>query len=231
MKFLTICTFLILSGTLANAASSVDDKEKFLITVTRFESAILKLNKKIDKQKATRLGTLIAIESKKRNIDPRVFLAIIDRESSFNQKALGKNLDKKTKKVLSVDVSLAQINSKSWCPVRFKKNTGKDLDVKKLKENDAYAIWAMGEILSFLKKSDQKLKKHDKWWFANYHSFTPEIKHLYISDLCKSFKRLKPYGKNLLKDMPEVTKLAGLYLEKNKVELASSNGGMYESKD
>jgi hypothetical protein len=229
MKFLTILTFLFLSGASAFAESSVDAKEKFLITVTRFESAILKLNKHIDKKNATRLGTLIAIESKKRHIDPRVFLAIINTESSFNQKALGKNIDKKTKKVTSIDISLAQINSKAWAPERFKSKTGKNLDPKKLKENDSYAIWAMGEILSHLKPdSSKKSKFKDKWWFANYHSYTPEYKKEYISSLMKSFRQLKPFGRDLLKDMPEIDQLVAISNKRNEIEIASFKGGTYE---
>jgi hypothetical protein len=120
---------------------------------------------------------------------------------------------------------LAQINSKAWSPERFKKNTGKALDLKKLKENDAYAIWSMGEILSFLKKNHTK---RDKWWFANYHSATPEFKHLYVVGLCKSFKKLKPFGSNLLKDMPEISALVQLHLDGKKVELASSKESNYD---
>lgn len=218
MKILTILSFLFLSATAASA-NSLDDKENFLITVSRFESAILKLNKHINKNNATRLGTLISIESKKRKIDPRVFLAIINTESSFNQKALNKN------KNGSVDVSLAQINSGAWTPKRFKEKTGKTLDLKRLKENDAYAIWVMGEILSLLKNN---FARKDKWWFANYHSATPSFKRLYITRLCHSFKQLKPFGRNLLKDMPEIKSLASLH-QINPVEFASSNNrGPYE---
>jgi hypothetical protein len=224
-----ICTLLLLSPILS-FGNSLNDKERFLITVSRFESAIQKLNKNIDKKNATRLGTLIAIESKKTKIDPRIFLAIINTESSFNQKAFNKNKDKFTGKVNSVDVSLAQINSKAWSEKSFKFRTGKNLDSKKLKENDSYAIWAMGEILIHFKKENMKFnpKHRDKWWFANYHSYTPQYKKQYISSLMRSFRQLKPFGRNLLRDMPELNQLSKIHSENSSVEVASS-GGLYET--
>lgn len=196
---LLISTFLYSNLAIANSISKefnpIKTKERLLLTIKKVEKAITILNPKINKKKATRLATLVSIESKKNKIDPRVILAILNTESSFNQNAINKN-NNGTK-----DISIAQINSKAWNPIDFERRTGSSLDLKRLEQDEAYAISRMSLILSHLKEN---FSKSDKWWFARYHSSTPEYKDAYLKKLVQNFKLLKPFGKNLLKDMPEI---------------------------
>lgn len=212
--------FGLLSTVAAHADASESQfnaKEGFLITISRFESAILKLNNRLTHKQATRLATLIAIESKKNGLDPRIVLAILNTESSFNQKAVSS----------TGDLSIAQMNPKVWTPKMFQSRTGQTIEWSRVKKDEAYAISRMVLILSWLKNS---FSKHDKWWFARYHSATPEFKNIYIVKLTKNFKILKPFGRNLLRDMPTVKSIAQIpNLETKDLKLAELGINKYEA--
>jgi soluble lytic murein transglycosylase-like protein len=189
-------------GATQETSESTSIKQGFVKTVVKFETAIMKLNNNIDQKEATRLATIIAIESKKENIDPRIVLAILNTESSFNQAAVS----------LTGDISIAQINPRVWSVQRFKKKIGRDLNHKRLRKDEAYAISRMCLILSYLKKT---FATKDKWWFARYHSSTPVYKSEYIGQLMISFRKLKPFGNTLLKDMPSLEHIATIRSRKN----------------
>lgn len=131
-----------------------------------------------------RIATAVAIVSRINNIDPRIMLAIIKVESSFNQHA----------KSPTNDFSIAQINYKVWSK-SFPKLKFAPLNINQLKEDEIYAIYRMGEILGYIKK-ERGLK--DKYWFAEYHSSTPKYKNQYIKLLKPSLKKIIKYKiKNL----------------------------------
>jgi hypothetical protein len=212
MKKLFLLIFLLLISQTVFATESSDlmvhSKNNFVKTIAKFESAILKLNKRLKPAKATRLATLIAIESKKSKLDPRLLLAILSTESSFHQEVVSP----------THDISIAQINLKSWSPKKFKERTGYDLDPKRLKKEEAYAISRMCLILLYLKDN---YGDSDKWWFARYHSATPQYKKDYIRQLTARFKILKPFGNTLLKDMPPIEHLAKMRTSGSELAMAS----------
>jgi hypothetical protein len=209
IKNFLLVSSLVFSGNAFAYSPQIDKtalvKEGFVKTIAKFETAIIRLNHKLDKKEATRLATIIAIESKKENIDPRIILAILDRESSFNQDAVNP---------VSGDISIAQINPRVWTPTRFKDKIGHEMNHKRLKKDEAYAISRMCLILSYLKRT---FGHKDKWWFARYHSSTPGFKNEYIGQLMISLRKLKPFGNTLLKDMPSLADIAKIHPKKNKV--------------
>jgi hypothetical protein len=168
-------------------------KNDFKRVIFRIERAILTLNPSIQKNKARRLSAIVAINSVKYKIDPRIILSVLNVESAFNQSAVSE----------TNDISIAQINLNVWTPAFFKEKTGKGLDVKRLKKDEAYAISRMCLILKYYK---QKFP-NDKFWYARYHSSTPKFKSAYISRLIKNVKKIKHLGSNLVKDMPKISDL------------------------
>lgn len=151
---------------------------------------------KLPNRERMRFATLITLSCKKYEIDPRIMISILKVESDFNQKAISN----------TGDYSVAQINFKIWAK-NFRKLDRAPLQFERLKSDDAYAIFRMGEILAELQKQHSK---HDKLWFARYHSNTPHFKNLYVGRLKKNFKKLIPYGPNLIKKLPKYDSLTAL---------------------
>lgn len=116
-------------------------------------------------------------------------ISILKVESDFKQRAVSN----------TGDYSVAQINFNIWAK-NFRKLDRAPLHFERLKEDDAYAIFRMGEILSELQKD---FSKSDKFWFARYHSNTPKFKNLYISKLQVHLKKLLPFGPNMLDSLPK----------------------------
>lgn len=168
-------------------------KTKLDVIVDKVDKAIYEIIKLPDLERK-RFATIITLSCKKYDIDPRIMISLIKVESDFKQKAISH----------TGDYSVAQINYKVWVK-RFKQLDRTPLHYEKLKEDDVYAIFRMGEILAELKKD---FSKKDKMWFARYHSSTPYFKEKYISRLKPLFKKLIPFGPNLLKDLPEYQKIA-----------------------
>lgn len=164
-------------------------------TIAQVDKAIYEIIKLPDRERK-RFATLITLSCKKYNLDPRIMISILKVESDFNQKAISS----------TGDYSVAQINFKIWAK-NFRKLDRAPLHFERLKEDDAYSIFRMGEILAELQKNHSK---HDKMWFARYHSNTPFFKNKYISRLKTHFKKLLPYGPNLLKKLPDYDTLTAL---------------------
>ena len=199
LKFMkqTFVVFILMIST--TAFSNQDDselriKKSFIKTVHKVEKAVLKLNKKVTPKKATRIATLVAVEAKRHRQDPRLILSILNVESGFNQNAVSK----------THDISIAQINPKKWTPSFFKEKTGADLDLKRLKKDEAYAISRMCFILDYLKAN---YGEKDRWWFARYHSATPKHKREYLRLLAANYKLLKYMDRDLLQEMPSLEDL------------------------
>lgn len=207
--FLAILLFTVQSGFVFPKEHSThlinkgSTEEGFLRVISRIERAILTLNPKLNKKYAKKLSIIVAINSRKYNLDPRLLISIMNTESSFNQKAVSS----------TNDISIAQINLAVWTPSFFKKKTGKDLDVKKLKEDEAYAISRMCLILLFYKNEFPT----DKTWYARYHSGTPKYKRLYLHKLYKNAKKIEPIGKNLLAGMPTLSEIKYAYSAEREV--------------
>lgn len=108
------------------------------------------------------IAASVLVHSKKKNINPKVVLAILMTESTFNQDAVS----------ATGDYGIGQINPKVWSQefVRLKK---KPLNEARLKSCVDYAISRTVEILSIVKKEE------DPFWIGRYHSKTPSLKKLY----------------------------------------------------
>jgi hypothetical protein len=173
--------------------ASKKTKYEFKKAASRIEKAILTLNPSVNPKKARRLSAIVAINSVKYKIDPRIMLSILNVESSFDQSAVSS----------TNDISIAQINLNVWTPSFFKNKTGKPLDVKRLKRDEAYAISRMCLILNYYKGKFP----NDKFWYARYHSSTPKFKSAYLSKLIKSVKKIKFLGSDIIKDIPKFSDL------------------------
>lgn len=114
--------------------------------------------------------------SKKFQVDPKIFVAIISTESNFNNAAVS----------VSGDLSLAQINTKVW-DVEFKRLGLGKIDKKLLKADEAYALDKMGAILSLLKN---RHGKKDAKWYAIYHSRTKKFKNIYDGKIQERFRTI-----------------------------------------
>lgn len=184
------------SGTVGpkkSGSSHSQVKDNFKKVIYRLEKAILTLKPSIDRPKAKRLSAIIAVNSVKYKIDPRIILSVLNTESSFNQNAVS----------YTNDISIAQINLKVWTPKFFKEKTGRNLVVSRLKKDEAYAISRMCLILSYYKEKFP----NDRFWFARYHSSTPKYKSIYLSKLMKNIKKIRHLGSNLVKEMPNISEL------------------------
>lgn len=117
-------------------------------------------------------------------ISPQIFVSIIDTESNF-----------KNDKISSTgDLSLAQINVDVWNK-EFNRMNIKLINKKQIKNDLHYSIMKMGEILSIIKK---RYAKHDRFWYARYHSNTHNNKSIYLNKLEYRFKLLAN-SKSLIK--------------------------------
>lgn len=153
-------------------------KLEIIENTEKTDQAISKLIKMPELQRK-RIAVLINMASLEYNLDPKLFLAIIYVESRFDQNATNK----------TGDFSLAQINYKVWKKGFPKLNLG-HLNFTKLKEDEAYAIYRMAQILSYLKEN---FSKKDPYWFALYHSATPKFKQKYIQLLKNPIKKIQSY--------------------------------------
>lgn len=167
-------------------------QEQFQNTVQKVDEAIYSVIKLPDRERV-RFATLITLSCKKYKIDPRIMVSILKVESDFKQKAVSN----------TGDYSVAQINFKVWAK-NFRKLDKDPLHFQRLKEDDAYAIFRMGEILNDLQSN---FSKKDKFWFARYHSNTPKYKNVYIKKLQVNLKKLLPYGPDLLSELPSYEKI------------------------
>lgn len=108
-------------------------------------------------------------------------------ESLFDQKAYNP----------SGDHSIAQINYKIW-KEEFDKLDRPVLMYKRLKKDDAYAIFRMAEILDI----ERKRYKGNKWYLT-YHSKTKKYRDKYEVRYNKEFDKLKVFGNDIMKYFPK----------------------------
>ena len=169
--------------------------ERLNSTVLKIDEMIFNIIKLPDRERK-RFATLITLSCKKYNLNPKIMISIIKVESDFKQKAVSN----------TGDFSIAQINYKIWVK-RFRQLDRSPLDFERLKEDDAYAIFRMGEILAELKKHHEKTDQH---WFARYHSNTPVFKNRYIKNLEKNLKKIEHYKDDMLAQLPDYEIIASL---------------------
>jgi hypothetical protein len=112
-------------------------------------------------------ANIIESASKHYHIEPQIIVALIDTESNF-----------KAEKVSTTgDLSIAQVNVDVWNK-EFERMKLPLIKKHKLTNKDqTYAVFTMAQILSILKK---RHLKHDRRWYARYHSNTTKYKHEYL---------------------------------------------------
>ena len=162
MRYLFLLLFLT-TNTLAFSKNSISND-------------IRKLKKMKNKHNKI-ITNLVYKTSKKYELNPKIILAILKLESNFEQS--GMNKYKCDGKKECGDFSIAQINYKTW-----KKSANLNLD--KLKSNNAYAIDKMGWILSDIRKRHPK----DKLWFLRYHSRNYLLRIRYLKILERYFAKI-----------------------------------------
>lgn len=173
-------------------------KEKIKEAIGNVDKAIDTVIKLPDNERK-KFAVYIALACKKHNLDPRIMISILKVESDFRQKAVSH----------TGDYSVAQINYNIWKNL-FLKLDKAPLKFDRLKQDEAYAIYRMAEILAYYKELHEK---KDKFWFARYHSSTPKFKNLYITKLKKELKKLIKFGPSMIKDLPDnETQVAQYYL-------------------
>lgn len=150
-----------------NYKDVIVDKVKDLINSLQSERILYKTQKKIQSEENIEKIALQLVETSIENgIDYRILTSIIVQESKFDQGEISS----------SGDVALAQINYEIWKPEFDKQKL--ELDKDKLKKDEKYALWAMGVILSTIKK---RYADKDPYWFARYHNNKDKRKFGYAS--------------------------------------------------
>lgn len=112
----------------------------------------------IDSRYALELTESIYKVARAFKIDARLLTAILAQESMFNAKAFN---------ATSKDYGLAQINHKTAKAYKF--------DLKKLKRDPCYSVWAAGRVLNDFKKVHGK----ERAWWTRYNSSKPENRSKY----------------------------------------------------
>jgi hypothetical protein len=143
----------------------------FAKPVLSLESRISKMQPALTKSQVRKISIAILKSSKKYNINPNIFVAIIMQESSFDQ----------SKVSISGDISIAQINYEVWVK-EFKRKKLPLLNKHLLKSDINYAIDTMGIILGSLK---QRYSSREKYWFSRYHSSNVKRRIIYTNLLAK----------------------------------------------
>lgn len=135
--------------------------------VKKIVKMIKAIKPKLNDYKATKLAKYLNVTSKKYKIDPKVMIAIIDTESDFDNSKISE----------TGDLSLAQINTEIWNK-ELKRMKLPEIDQKRLKTDEKYALNQMAMILGILKN---RHAHKDGIWYARYHSHTKKFKNVYFA--------------------------------------------------
>ncbi len=133
----------------------------------KISKMIKAIKPKLNDYKAMKLAHYLNAVSKKYKLDPKVMIAIIDTESDFDN----------TKVSETGDLSLAQINTDIWNK-ELKRMKLPEIDGKRLKTDEKYALNQMAMILGILKN---RHAHKDGIWYARYHSHTKKYKNVYFA--------------------------------------------------
>ena len=145
------------------------DRQPFANEAFVIANMISVVQPELDEEQRDTIASQISIAIKKYDIEPQIMVAIIDTESNFNS----------TKVSSTGDLSIAQINVEVWNK-EFIRLKIAPMIKKQIKTDQEYAIMKMAEILSIIKKRNEKL---DRRWYARYHSNTPVHKIDYLHKL------------------------------------------------
>ena len=135
------------------------------------------LNPKINEAQRQNIAIKIRQALGKYKVAPQIVVSIIDAESKFNQDAISS----------TGDLSMAQINAEVWNKEFLRMNLA-IIDVERLKNDEAYSLEVMAQILHILKI---RYEKSDRRWYARYHSKTKKYKKAYLSKIESRMKLLE----------------------------------------
>jgi hypothetical protein len=167
-KFITLLIILTsLFGAQTASPKIVSVNLNDLKEVKNVEKMIKAIKPALNDYKRMKLAFHLNNISKKYKIDPKIMIAIIDTESDFDN----------TKISTTGDLSLAQINTDIWNR-ELKRMKLPEIDSKRLKTDEHYALNQMAMILSILKN---RHSSKDGIWFARYHSHTKKYKNVYFA--------------------------------------------------
>jgi len=131
---------------------------------------------RLNAEKTNKIAELLFKTSKKYKLDPKMMIAIIDTESDFDN----------SKVSTTGDLSLAQINTDIWNR-ELKRMKLPEIDSKRLKVDETYALNQMAMILSILKS---RHSHKDGLWFARYHSHTKKLKKEYYAKMESRMRKI-----------------------------------------
>lgn len=174
-----LCSLIIFSIFYAPKATTTHFTKNEVITKNHalLSKMIREIQPNLSEKKAYTLAKKIYTHSSNFNLDPKILIAILYIESNFRN-----NVTSKTG-----DYSMAQINVDIWNR-EFTRLGMSKLDKHLLKYNENYVIYKMAKILSIL---DQRKLKHDKNWYANYHSMTPKLKNIYAKKINSKINKIR----------------------------------------
>lgn len=147
-----------------NFQKKQNPKQSFIIA-----NMIAVVQPEMSEEKRDEIATMLAGISKRYNIKPEIFVAIIDTESNFNAEMISS----------TGDLSIAQINVDMWNK-EFARMNLPIIDKDRVRVDLEYSFTFMAEILNILKL---RYENSDPQWFARYHSSTPKYKTDYFNKL------------------------------------------------
>ncbi|MBC7711788.1 MAG: transglycosylase SLT domain-containing protein [Rhizobacter sp.] len=145
------------------------DKKPFPADAFVIANMIAVVQPEMDEEQRDLVASKMAVAIKKYNIEPQIFVAIIDTESNFNPDLVSS----------TGDLSLAQINVDMWNK-EFARMRHTLIDKERVKVDQVYALSTMAEILNIIKLRYEKI---DQKWYARYHSSTEKYKSDYLRKL------------------------------------------------
>jgi len=148
--------YLILLATIIPVDYIQADKVENTIYHTAVYKQIRRIKPDIEPRYAAHLAASIYEVARAFKIDARLMTAILAQESMFNVAAVNQK---------SKDYGLAQINHKTAKAYNF--------DLKRLKTDPKYSIWAAGVVL----RDFNKLHEKEPW--TRYNSSKPEKRKQY----------------------------------------------------
>lgn len=145
------------------------DKKQYPTDAFVIANMIAVVQPELDEETRDIIATKLSLAIKKYNIEPQIFVSIIDTESNF-----------KANKISSTgDLSIAQINVDMWNR-EFTRMNMPLIDKELVQVDLEYAFMKMAEILNIIKLRHEK---NDSKWYARYHSGTPKFKTAYLRQL------------------------------------------------
>lgn len=152
------------------------DREPYASDAFVIANMIAVVQPELDEEQRDIIAAQMSRAIKKYNIEPQVFVAIIDTESNFQSDKIS----------TTGDLSVAQINVDVWNK-EFTRMKLQPMSKERIRMDQEYALNQMAEILNIIKLRHEKT---DRRWYARYHSNTFKHKSDYLHKLDMRMKML-----------------------------------------